>query len=391
MSLLGNFRIKARPAVVVLDAGDPWKAEWEIVADPDPAAEYGFHTGRERHACTRQQLAFQCCAMPGTPLVWTPETGTMVGPEAVPFLVEELASDRLRKARRGIRRSAPALAAVLGGFALWPQGFRSIVVLVPCFLAIWLLESLHARVEALRIDADAFPAARAQLRHAAWVDEQPTRYTPALFGVLIALYVAEELCHLPSAVEAAGLVKHAVRDGELWRLLTGPLLHGGTMHIWMNGGALLATGRLIEVHSRREYLPLTFLVAALAGSVVSVVVYPQTTSVGASGGIMGLTGFLLVLGSRQRASLPPGFARGVLVGIAAMALVGLVGFAVIDNAAHFGGLLGGVLVGHVLERRGMIYPAQSAGSRFWGYFAAAVILAGAVVAVIAIYSSRTPG
>lgn len=382
---MSSRKKEPRRVVAALEAGDSWTAERELTAVPDPASEYGFHTGKERYGCTREELVFQCCAAPATPLVWTPETSGMAPPESVPFLVQELARDRLQHARRQTRWSALSFGGALVLFVLWSpsETFRSLGVLLTGLLAVWLVFALHEWREALRTDATAFPAERAQLKHALWIEAQPAHYTKALLGVLIVVYVAEMITPRAAAIQAAGLVKPAVRDGEWWRLLTGPLLHAHTAHIWMNAGALLSSGRLIEVHSRREYLPLTFLVAALVGSVFSFVAYPEKISVGASGGIMGLIGFLLVLGYRRRGSLPPGFAGGILVSLVATVALGVVAIDIIDNAAHLGGLIGGALVGSALERRGLIDPAESSRSRLCGNLASAAIVAAALIALFA--------
>jgi MYXO-CTERM domain-containing protein len=68
-------------------------------------------------------------------------------------------------------------------------------------------------------------------------------------------------------------------------------------------------------------------------------------SVGSSGGLMGLFGFLGVMGWRRRHLMPPGFVRAVLVDVAVIAAMGVVGYQFIDNAAHAGGLAAGVLLG----------------------------------------------
>lgn len=364
-------------------AGESWHVESELVAEPFVGSEYGFHTGDLQHPCTREDLIFQCSAAPATPLVWTPETRGMVPPESVPFLVEELARYRRKNAENGIAAFGLGLLAVLIAYAVWlpALGFRSILVILPVFLAIRLVGAIHNRMEALRTDASAFPAARARLRHAAWIQGQPARYTEALLGVLIVVFAAEFFDGREEAIQAAGLVKPAVRNGQLWRVITAPLLHVNFLHIWMNGLALLSTGRLIEVHSRREYVPLTFFLSALVGSLASVVFYPETTSVGASGGIMGVIGFLLVLSYQRRETLPPGFSRNILVSIAATAVMGLVAYSVIDNAAHLGGLVAGVLLALIVD----LHPAESSRTRLFGYLASAGILAGAVTALVAMF------
>lgn len=364
-------------------AGESWHVESELVAEPFVGSEYGFHTGDLQHPCTREDLIFQCSAAPATPLVWTPETRGMVPPESVPFLVEELARYRRKNAENGIAAFGLGLLAVLIAYAVWlpTLGFRSILVILPVFLAIRLVGAIHNRMEALRTDASAFPAARARLRHAAWIQGQPARYTEALLGVLIVVFAAEFFDGREEAIQAAGLVKPAVRNGQLWRVITAPLLHVNFLHIWMNGLALFSTGRLVEVHSRREYLPLTFFMSALVGSLASVVFYPDTTSVGASGGIMGVIGFLLVLSYQRRETLPPGFSRNILVSIAATAVMGLVAYSVIDNAAHLGGLVAGVLLALIVD----LHPAESSRTRLFGYLASAGIAAGAVTALVAMF------
>lgn len=359
-----------------------WADEEEIAMDGTPSSEYGYHTGEAAHSCTREELVARCTAVPATPLVWTPDGAAP--PEAVPFLVDELARHRMRTSRRDLAWYSAGLAATLAVYALWiPEwGFRSVLLLLPAGLAVAVAGALYGRWEARRMDASAFPQARAWTRHANWLKTQPAHYSQALLGLLVFLFIAQMFVRTSVSIELVGLVKPAVWDGEVWRLLTATLLHGNLTHIWMNGGALVATGRLIEVHSRREHLPLVFLVSALAGSVASLLLYPNATSVGASGGLMGFTGFLLVLGYRRRGSLPPGFTGTVLFTIAATAVFGLVGFAVIDNAAHFGGLLGGAAVGRVLERKGVIDPGTSPGTHMVGMGAAAVLAGGAWWALV---------
>lgn len=363
-----------------------WAHEEEIAMEEHRLSDYGYHTGAEARPCTLPELVAQCTTVPATPLVWTP-AGAM-RPEAVPFLADELARHRMQRAHRDLWVCAAGLAVGLAVYAInTPRlGQASMLLLLPAFMAVGLAGALYARREAKRTDAQAFPAARAWARHEEWVKAQPAHYTKVLLGLLVVIYLAQMFARRSVPIELVGLVKPAVWNGEAWRLLTAALLHVNGAHLWMNGAALLATGRLVEVHSRRDHLPLVFLVSALAGSVASLLLYPNVTSVGASGGLMGLIGFLLVLGYRRRDALPPGFAGTILFSIAATAVLGLVGFALIDNAAHLGGLLAGVALGRILERRGVIDPGRSASTRMLGYLAAAVLLAGAVWSLMVMFA-----
>jgi MYXO-CTERM domain-containing protein len=129
------------------------------------------------------------------------------------------------------------------------------------------------------------------------------------------------------------------------------MLHVNFMHIWMNGLALLSLGRSMESVASRYHLCLTFLLSALCGSLFSLLLLPNTTSAGASGGLMGLIGFLAVLGHRRKENLPRGFFKSIVISICFMGVIGLVGFAIIDNAAHLGGLIAGAIYGAVMIRR----------------------------------------
>jgi membrane associated rhomboid family serine protease len=60
---------------------------------------------------------------------------------------------------------------------------------------------------------------------------------------------------------------------------------------------------------------------------------------------MGLLGFAVVAARADGSKFPPKYQRRLVEGIAFTALLGLFGFAFIDNAAHLGGLCGGAFLG----------------------------------------------
>ena len=183
------------------------------------------------------------------------------------------------------------------------------------------------------------------------IEKTALTYTKAVLACLIVVAVLQLIAGDKESIKDAGLVKSAVREGEIWRLFTCATLHVNFMHIWMNGQALLGFGKLIESLTDRAYLPLVFLPSAACGSVFSLLLMPDTTSVGASGGLMGLVGFLAVLGYRRNEILPSGFFKSILMNICFIGVIGLVGFAIIDNAAHLGGLVAGVVCGCLLIRK----------------------------------------
>ncbi len=146
----------------------------------------------------------------------------------------------------------------------------------------------------------------------------------------------------------------ATQDGQWWRLGSAMFLHFGLLHLALNMLSLWDGGRLVE----RMYGPGRFLVlygaSGLAGNLASLVAHGnQAVSGGASGAIFGVYGALLSYLWLERHGLDRAEFRGLFWGAAAF--TGLaIGFGLlvtgIDNAAHGGGLLAGVLAGLALGR-----------------------------------------
>jgi membrane associated rhomboid family serine protease len=150
------------------------------------------------------------------------------------------------------------------------------------------------------------------------------------------------------------LDKHAVQDGEYWRLLTVTLLHGGLLHLGFNMYALYIIGPLAEaLYGRATYIAI-YLLAALGGSIASYLFF-ATPAVGASGAIFGLFGLVFVSVFVHKPALARQ-ARALTSQIGILIVVNLViGFAPgtnIDYMAHIGGLIVGAWLGFVIPPRG---------------------------------------
>ena len=171
-------------------------------------------------------------------------------------------------------------------------------------------------------------------------------YTIVLLACIVAVTLAQLVFGLDNSIQAAGFDKQAfIRHREYWRILTGAALHGDVLHILMNGYALYSIGSILEMLSNRAHLAIVFLLSALGGGILSLIFLPDGISVGASGGIVGLIGYLAVYAFRRRQFISPQFRRSLLINIGFILIFGLALYQVVDNFGHIGGLLTGVVYG----------------------------------------------
>ncbi len=146
----------------------------------------------------------------------------------------------------------------------------------------------------------------------------------------------------------------ATKDGEWWRLGSALFLHFGLFHLAMNMLSLWDGGRLVERMYGPARFSLIYLVSGLGGNLLSLVTQGDgAVSGGASGAIFGVYGALMVYLWRERGDLNPAEFKWLFWGAAGFSVVTIVlGLQItgIDNAAHIGGLLAGILSGIALAR-----------------------------------------
>jgi GlpG protein len=140
----------------------------------------------------------------------------------------------------------------------------------------------------------------------------------------------------------------SILKGEVWRLITPALLHGGIGHLAMNMIGLFLLGGAIERLQGRRFIAFLLFATAIAGTVVQAL-WPESqgggaNAVGASGATYGLFGYLWLrpfYDADFSIRVPPTF---LFLGIAFL-LLGIAN--VIDgiaNGAHVGGLAAGMLI-----------------------------------------------
>ncbi|MBV6495819.1 MAG: rhomboid family intramembrane serine protease [Acidobacteria bacterium ACB1] len=172
----------------------------------------------------------------------------------------------------------------------------------------------------------------------------PPYYAIIIIALYTCVFLAELARGIQPAILAAGFDKQAyLLQGEHWRLLTGTALHAGLLHIGLNSLAFYSFARPFEALANRAHLSIVFLLSAVGGSVLTLLLSPVGISIGASGGIVGIIGFLAVYSFKRRQFIAPEFRRNLVVNIGFILLYGFVLSGIVDNYAHIGGLVTGAV------------------------------------------------
>ncbi|MFK7850299.1 MAG: rhomboid family intramembrane serine protease [Akkermansiaceae bacterium] len=230
------------------------------------------------------------------------------------------------------------------------------------------------------------------IRFETWLDLQKAPVTKGIVVLLALVFLVQALndkaiLGFSESIQKAGLVKPAYQAGEYWRLLTAPMLHGGVVHFTMNGLAALYLGKRLEVFARWPHLPAVFVFSALVAGEATAR-FADATSVGASGGLMGWLGFLLVFETLHSRLVPKSSRRRLIGGIILTGVIGLVGYKFIDNAAHAGGLVAGMAYAAIVfpKSSSVIRPNTNFTDRLVGFVSLGFIAISAVLAVSMILS-----
>jgi membrane associated rhomboid family serine protease len=152
-------------------------------------------------------------------------------------------------------------------------------------------------------------------------------------------------------------IAHAVRwgadfgpltlSGEWWRILTSTFVHFGIIHITLNMWCLWSLGSSLELYMGRKAFAVIYVLSGLMASLTSIAWNPWRVSAGASGAIFGITGAFVSYLYFKKAPMEPTQVRqklkSLLIFIGYNLLYGAAGS--VDNSAHLGGLVAGLLLG----------------------------------------------
>lgn len=147
-----------------------------------------------------------------------------------------------------------------------------------------------------------------------------------------------------AAVLMGGLYKNFIYGAnEWWRIISAGFLHVDLFHILMNTLVLLQTGVLVESLYGKKQMIIIYLTSVVTSSLLALIMMDGgTVSLGASGGIFGLVGAIIVYLYTSDLVKVPKVRSQIFRTLLANVLISLIPG--ISFWGHLGGFMGGILV-----------------------------------------------
>jgi len=161
---------------------------------------------------------------------------------------------------------------------------------------------------------------------------------------------------------------------RLWSLLSASFLHGGILHIVFNMMAFYQLGPFVLREFGLHRFVNIYILTGIAGFTVSVLAGVKFT-IGASASICGLIGAIIYFGKSRGGSYGEAIYKQALGWVVGLVIFGFL-FSGINNWAHGGGLLSGLLLAYLLGYNDR--KPESAWSKILAY-ACVLITAGALI------------
>ena len=186
------------------------------------------------------------------------------------------------------------------------------------------------------------------------VRKEPVTMILILLNVLV--FLAVELTGGSENVEhmlecGAAYAPYILEKGEWYRLFTCMFLHFGIRHIENNMLVLLVLGGRLERAVGKVSFLLIYLLGGVAGNVVSLLTdldaVNLSVSAGASGAVFAVMGAMIYVLVRRKGRVEDITVRQMIIMAAFSLYFGFTSSGV-DNAAHIGGMIGGIIMAVIL-------------------------------------------
>ena len=271
------------------------------------------------------------------------------------------------------------LFSLISDHGFWSDRSGKLNLLI--FGVIPVLNGLYELFSLRRINESNYLIESSEIKFNFWINQKKVISIFIITGILVLITLFQFITGLSDSIEIAGLDKPKTLGGDYWRLLTCILLHGSVLHILFNATAIFVIGHMVIRITGFSYFALVFLFSGILGSVFSLILMPNETSVGASGGIMGLIGFILIISIKLKDNIPRNIIKSMLNTIILVAIIGISAIDIIDNAAHGGGLIGGIIVGLICirSRKNMIPYKPGLLINISGFISTLILIGGIVM------------
>lgn len=144
---------------------------------------------------------------------------------------------------------------------------------------------------------------------------------------------------------------------QVFRYITPVLLHAGVFHYLFN--TLFAYRIMLprEVYWGMSRMIVMYVVSGIGGSIISLVLYPATGSVGASGALCGIFGGYVVdvarMWKKMSNTMRYQYGMNIVMYLVVMVMIGFF-MENIDNGAHLGGFLTGIFFGMIILQKNLV-------------------------------------
>ncbi len=227
------------------------------------------------------------------------------------------------------------------------------------------------------------PAESSALPPQGSIASRPIRATYVLLAINIGIFIIMVARGVPLINPTAAHVLPWGADygpytlgGQYWRLITAMFLHFGIIHLLGNMWCLWSLGQLAEKLLGSISVLGLYLLTGIGASLLSLSWDPMRVGAGASGAIFGLAGALISVVYFGQLGLQPEGRRKLLGYVVRFAFINLLfGLkAHVDNMAHLGGLVTGLLMGLFLARTFNLAPDERPAKRKMIFVYSAIVL-----------------
>lgn len=175
-------------------------------------------------------------------------------------------------------------------------------------------------------------------------------------------------------LQAGANYKPLTLFGEPWRILTANFLHADGLHLFFNMYGLMVCGIYLESILGKWRFLVIYLLCGIGGAMASLWWHDQLVSVGASGAVFGLFGFMLIMllhrfvEPAERKALLISFSIYLVLSLSAVFFTDY-----FDHAWHIGGLLTGAFLAQIIYP-GLRTPALKFTRTAWATSITGVLL-----------------